>query len=232
MTEHSNVGTPLFKTDCNALSKLIIEILERFGVLSSEQIHHLVSCYAPFGLVGPDGLIKGSISSALNHLMLVEHKIVYLPNTGDWKLSNEFIAESQQWNLILGIHEANREPLRQNNLPEIYGIGSEFVYVLYETRSRVLSIVHSKSRWLMKIGRTNNLDRRIADLNQSANSTLVLGMAFRTNDSRSLERFIHSYLRNQQLEARIPGRREWFYSNLDEIRSITKAFNVDKISVA
>ena len=220
----SRLNPPLFQTDSNALSKLIVQIMERFGVLSSEQIHQLVSCYAPFGLVGPNGLIKGSVSSALNHLMLAEHKIRYSPVTGNWQLSNEFVTQSQERNLILGFNETNQEPLRQNTLPEIYGIGKEFVYVLYETRSRVLSIVDTKSRWLMKIGRTNNLERRIADLNQSANATLVLGMAFRTKDSRSLERFIHTYLRNQQLEAGIPGRREWFYSNLEEIKALRSRF--------
>ena len=86
----SRLNPPLFQTDSNALSKLIVQILERFGVLSSEQIHQLVSCYAPFGLVGPNGLIKGSVSSALNYLMLTEHKIsnelsIHILEINSWK---------------------------------------------------------------------------------------------------------------------------------------------------
>ena len=50
---------------------------------------------------------------------------------------------------------------------EKIGYGSEYVYVVYSKAMRLEAILKSKDNWPLKVGKTNNLQRRIVQLSES-----------------------------------------------------------------
>jgi hypothetical protein len=119
------------------------------------------------------------------------------------------------------------------DLPLNYkGVGNEFVYVVYQSESRVESVLRDRDNWLLKVGRTNNLRRRVSQLSESGPNSLVIGIAFKTYNSRGLEKYIHQSLHNQKKACDIPGRKEWFFSNLAEIEDLRGQFELKSLLVA
>ena len=51
---------------------------------------------------------------------------------------------------------------------------------------------------------------------------LAVGLVFRTDSASQLESSIHTYLGIRGRLIEIPGRREWFQTNLDEVKSVYK----------
>ena len=96
--------------------------------------------------------------------------------------------------------------------------------MVYQSESRIESILRDRENWLVKVGRTNDLQRRVAQLSESGPNSLVIGTAFKTYDSRGLEKYIHKSLHSQKRACDIPGRREWFFSNLTEITDLRGQF--------
>jgi hypothetical protein len=105
-----------------------------------------------------------------------------------------------------------------------YGVGSDFVYVVYSTELRIDSIVNGRKHFPLKVGKTNNIARRIAQLSEAGPSSLTLGTLFRTDEASRLERFIHKKLQDQGQHLDIPGRREWFLSNLQQVSGYYQDF--------
>ena len=115
----------------------------------------------------------------------------------------------------------------KNILYPSYGFGNEYVYVMYETESRVEAILGDRRNWLLKVGRTNNVERRVSEISQSGPNSFVIGVVYQCNDSRALELYIHKRLISEIKKYEIPGRKEWFISNLDEVHSLWEDFKAD-----
>jgi hypothetical protein len=91
---------------------------------------------------------------------------------------------------------------------------------MYETESRIDAILRNRDNWLLKVGRTNDVGRRVSELSQSGPNSLVIGAVFKTSSSKALEMFIHKRLASEGKKYDIPGRKEWFNSSLTEVHSL------------
>ena len=105
-----------------------------------------------------------------------------------------------------------------------YGVGTDFVYVVYSTDLRIESIINRRKYFPLKVGKTNNIVRRISQLSEAGPSALTIGTLFRTDEASRLEKFIHKKLRDQGQHLDIPGRKEWFLSNLKQVTGYYQDF--------
>lgn len=159
--------------------------------------------------------------------MLHKQKVIYDASTGLWhEISDPNFGQSIIKRKYPKLNIRGFEP--KNTLYPYYGFGNEFVYVLYETESRIEAILRDKDNWLLKVGRTNDIKRRVAEISQSGPNSLVIGMVFKTNCSKALEIFIHKRLATEGRKYDLPGRKEWFNSNLTDIHSIWMNFKKDE----
>jgi hypothetical protein len=210
----------------DALETLLIYLIGKFGPLTSPKLFELVSCFGSHGFVGAASRIEKVISNTLQNLMFEKHQILYVPEFGKWKLNHADLNGSEA-ELVCSL-EIPRFALRDVSDFEqslnVKGVGDEYVYVVYHSESRIESVLRNRDNWLLKVGRTNNLQRRVAQLSESGPNSLVIGVAYKTYNSRGLEKYIHQALHAQKKECIIPGRREWFYSNVVEISSLRGQF--------
>lgn len=100
------------------------------------------------------------------------------------------------------------------------GFGSEIVYVIYSTAMRIEAILNKRDVWPLKVGKTNNLQRRLKQLSESGPNSLCVGLVMYTNNPYVLEQYIHAALTERGQSLKIAGRKEWFRSNLHQIQSI------------
>jgi hypothetical protein len=198
-------------------------LIKKFGPLSTEKIFALVQCFHSLGVIGTNDPIKYFVSLKLNELMLKKQKLIYASHTGLWhEIFDPNFGKSYNKKNYPKLNIKKFEP--RNTIYTSYGAGSEFVYVMYETESRINAILKDRASWLLKVGRTNNVDRRISEISQSGPNSLVVGMVFKTNYSKSLEKFIHERLTSEHKKYEIPRRKEWFNSNLAEIFELWREF--------
>jgi hypothetical protein len=217
----------------DALESLLIYLIGKFGPLTSPKLFDLVSCFGSHGFVSTSSRIEKVISNTLQSLMFEKHLILYSPEFGKWKLNNADVNGSiAEMNSDLEIPRfALRDVTDFGQSLNVKGVGDEYVYAVYHSESRIESVLRNRENWLLKVGRTNNLQRRVAQLSESGPNSLVIGVAYKTYNSRGLEKFIHQALYAQKKECIIPGRREWFYSNVGEISSLRGQFE-NKLSHA
>ena len=218
----------------DALESLIIYLIAKFGPLTSFKIYELVTCFASHGIINSGSVFEKVVSITLNALMIDKHQLVYRPDDGKWLLNNR--NSSYVHNINLENKPLPKLTLRSVSNSEIpikyQGVGNEFVYVIYQSEARIESILRNTDNWVLKVGRTNNLRRRVAQLSLSGPNSLVVGAAFKTYNSRGLENYIHRYLHDQKKACYIPGRREWFFSNLLEIGNLRSQFEQKYRNVA
>jgi len=218
----------------DALETLLMFLIEKFGPLTSPKLFELVSCFGSHGVVNPSSSIEKVISLSLQNLMLEKHAILYSAEFGNWKINdgktdNLSVEVEQQKSLPRFIL---RNPLYSEQYLNVKGSGTEYVYVVYQSESRIESVLRNRQNWLLKVGRTNSLQRRVAQLSESGPNSLVIGIAFKTYDAKGLEKHIHKALHSQKKACDIPGRREWFYSNMDEISFLREQFEHNSSMVA
>jgi hypothetical protein len=209
--------------DPGALEELLLFIVQKFGPISTEKIFHLVQCFYSFGIIGPTFPVSYFVSQELNNLMLGKKQLAYSAKTGLWhevldSTFNEFRPTNEYPRLRI------KEFSVKNLVYPTYGFGREFVYVIYETETRIDAIMRDRPYWLLKVGRTNNIERRVSEISQSGPNSLVIGSVFKTDESKMLEKFIHNKLGEDARNHKIPGRKEWFYANLTEIHSLWLQF--------
>ncbi len=218
----------------DALETLLMFLIEKFGPLTSTKLFELVSCFGSHGVVNPSSSIEKVISLSLQNLMLEKHAILYSAEFGNWKI-NDGKADNY------GVEVEHQKGLPRFSLRNVQsseqalnvkGSGNEYVYVVYQSEARIESVLRNRQNWLLKVGRTNSLKRRVAQLSESGPNSLVIGIAFKTYDSKGLEKYIHKALQGQKRVCDIPGRREWFYSNMDEISRLRAQFERDSSLVA
>jgi hypothetical protein len=218
----------------DALETLLIYLIEKFGPLTSTKLFDLVSCFSSHGIVNPSSSIEKFISLSLQNLMLEKHLIFYSAKSGKWKINdgksdNLGDEEDRQKALPRLILRNPRNSMCHLN---VKGTGNEYVYVIYQSEARIESVLRNRTNWPLKVGRTNNLQRRVAQLSESGPNSLVIGIAFKTYDSKALEKYIHKALHDQKKACEIPGRREWFYSNMDEISLLRGQFEQNSSKAA
>ena len=98
-----------------------------------------------------------------------------------------------------------------------FGIGSEYVYVIYSSDVRMESVINNFEFFPIKVGKTKNIVRRVEQLSESGPNTLTVGAVFCTNNSTQLEKSLHTKLIDSGQYLDIPGRREWFRSNISQV---------------
>ncbi len=210
----------------DALESLLVYLIEKFGPLTSTKLFELVCCFGSHGIVNSSSCIEKIVAGSLQNLMLEKHTILYSPEYGIWKLNRDHGTSSVNSTGVLDVFP--RLTLRNFSKSEksinVKGVGSEYVYVVYQSEARIESILRNRKNWPLKVGRTNNLQRRVAQLSESGPNSLVIGIAYKSHDAKGLEKFIHKALHDQKQACEIPGRREWFYSNLDEISDLRRQF--------
>jgi hypothetical protein len=218
----------------DALDSLIIYLLEKFGPLGSQKIFELVSCFRSHGVVDSTSNIEKIVSAKLNSLMIDKHKVLYSTECGYWTINSGQNVDANSISVELkSIPKLSLRNTQDLQIPiEFRGVGNEFVYATYQSESRIESILRNQKNWLLKVGRTNNLKRRISQLSESGPNSLVIGAAFKTFNSRGMEKFIHDALHSQKKACEIPGRKEWFFSNLSEISNLRNEFEQKSLSIA
>jgi len=96
---------------------------------------------------------------------------------------------------------------------KVIGKGSQFIYGLYVPSQKIDSIIYNYDFYPMKVGKTNNLERRIKELSISGIETLGVDLIIKTGNSFKLEKFIHNKLNNDSKKIAISNRKEWFFIN-------------------
>ena len=199
---------------------LVASLVFKYGPLSTREIEQLVACHNQTGKYGNSETIYSNVGQVANRLFNELHLIAFSSITGLWyKIFDEKFHEEKLNSKV----EVNRdiyypEPTDPKDLYfKQYGVGSEYVYVVYSTDLRIESIVNRRRYFPLKVGKTNNIARRIAQLSEAGPSPLTIGTLFRTDEASRLERFIHKKLRYQGQNLDIPGRKEWFLSNLSQV---------------
>ena len=209
----------------SALGDLLFYLLSSFGNLNHSQLIQLSECFASHGVIGFSEVTQANISNTLQDLMLTQHKVLYSAKNGLWRVLDVEDRDQEKPTPKLSIKS---NLFSTQNIPTT-GIGSEYIYMLYQTESRIQSIISGIPNWLMKIGRTNNIERRLSELTLAGPNSYVIGSAFKTDNAIQLEKFIHTELRERQKTCFLPGRKEWFYSNIGEIKEIRNCFQ-EKLS--
>jgi hypothetical protein len=209
------------------LEALVASLVFQYGPLSTRDIEQLVECHNQTGKYGNAETIYSNVGQAANKLFNEHRLISFSSITGLWyKFSDENFHKAKSKSRI--------EISRDSHYPEStdpkdlyfkqYGIGSDYVYVVYSTDLRINSIVNGRRHFPLKVGKTSNIVRRITQLSESGPNALTIGVIFKTDDATSLERFIHKKLHGQGQHLDIPGRKEWFLSNLSQVTGCYQEF--------
>lgn len=190
--------------------------------MNLSQIHELVSCENVTGLYSGSSTLRQAVNNSIQELFRHTHLLRLNSLTGEW----EFNVNGVYKNNLLGskksfIHQqffAKPADLKYESL----GSGKECVYAIYSPSNRFDAAVGKYGYFPIKIGRTRNLNSRIKSLSASGPGMLAVGLVFRTDSASQLESSIHTYLGIRGRLIEIPGRREWFQTNLDEVKSVYK----------
>jgi len=197
-------------------------LLYEYKALNFKQLNDLVEIYNGSHLFSDRFYIENKIVECLNKLEF-DFQVIY------------FDSRLYCWNLISDsdkvLHEIKEYRLSKqiDYNPETYkylaiGTGDEFVYSLFSPRQKIDSIINKNKNYPIKVGKTNNIVRRIKELSISGTEALAIDSIFRTKKSSEMEKFIHKCLRAQFSQIEIPGRKEWFHSNKAEVLKIHSKF--------
>ena len=161
------------------------------------------------------------LQSEVNKLINIAGFVGYEPLTGQLLAKEntlKFLGIDKKASIISVDRMRNVAP-GKIKYPQM-GYGSDIVYVIYSTAMRTEAILKKWDIWPLKVGKTNNLERRLKQLSESGPNSLCVGLVMYTNNPFLLEQYIHKNLTDRGQFLRIPGRKEWFNSNLDQIRSL------------
>ena len=209
------------------LEELIASLVFKYGPLNTQEIEQLVECHNQTGRYGNAETIYSNVGRATNRLFNELRIIAFSSLSGLWYKFYDEDFHQPKPNSRIGIKKESHYP--ESSDPKClyfnqHGIGSEYVYVVYSTDLRIESIVNRRKHFPLKVGKTKNIVRRISQLSEAGPSTLTIGTLFRTDEASRLERFIHKKLQDQGQSLDIPGRKEWFLSNLSQVNSHYQEF--------
>jgi hypothetical protein len=202
-------------------------LVYNYGPLSTREIEQLVECHNQTGKYGNAETIYSNVGQAANELFNEHRLITFSSITGLWyKFSDENFHKAKS-NSRIEIKRESHYP-KSTDPKDLYfkqyGIGSDYVYVVYSTDLRIESIINARKNFPLKVGRTNNILRRIAQLSEAGPSALTIGTLYRTDEAARLEKYIHEKLKEQGRHLDIPGRKEWFLSNLPQVTGYYQDF--------
>jgi len=202
---------------------LILKLLFEYKVLSFRQITELVEVYNATHIYTNRFFPENQIIDCLHKLEFEFQKIVFDPQNFCWRVVSD---------ADLTLYELKEQPLTKyiNYDPKLYryltiGKGHEFVYCLYVPKQKIEAVLNSKKSYPIKIGKTNNIYRRIKELSVSGMECLAIDLIIKTDKSFQLEKAIHKALFMQLANLDIPSRKEWFLSNRNEVKRI---FDLEK----
>jgi len=209
------------------LEALVASLVFKYGPLSTREIEQLVECHNQTGKYGNAETIYSNVGHTANKLFNELRLIAFSSITGLWyKFSDENFHKAKPNSRI----EINRESHYPKSIDpkdlyfKQYGAGLEYVYVVYSTDLRIESIINRRKHFPLKVGKSNNIVRRLAQLSEAGPSALTIGTLFRTDEASRLEGFIHKKLQDQGQHLDIPGRKEWFLSNLSQVTGYYQEF--------
>jgi hypothetical protein len=205
----------------------VASLVFKYGPLSTREIEQLVECHNQTGKYGNAETIYSNVGQAANKLFNELRIIAFSSITGLWYKFSDENFHKQKPNVRIEISRDTDYPESSNPKDwyfKQYGVGTDFVYVVYSTDLRIESIINRRKHFPLKVGKTNNIVRRISQLSEAGPSALTIGLVFRTDEASKLEKFIHQKLRDQGQHLDIPGRKEWFLSNLHQVTSCYQDF--------
>lgn len=217
------------------LEILILRLIQKYGPLSTDQIRQLVDCFNQKEQYLPNFTMLRGMSDALSKMHFDYRLIILSPISKLWyevhDISHHKIPEKR----FISVGSRLGNPI-VSNPKEIFlnkfGSGSEFVYVVYSSDARIESILNKFNSFPIKVGKTKCIERRIEQLSESGPNTLTVGAVFCTNNSTNLERYIHKKLIRAGRRLEIPGRREWFRSDIQTIIRIHNDYILDQRTYA
>ena len=209
------------------MEALVASLVFKYGPLSTRDIEQLVECHNQTGKYGNTETIYSNVGQAANKLFNELRIIAFSSITGLWYRFSDENFHMPKSTARVGINTESHYP-EPTDPKDLYfnqlGVGSDYVYVVYSADLRIESIVNRRKHFPLKVGRTNNIARRISQLSEAGPSALTIGTLFRTDHASMLERFIHKKLQDQGQHLDIPGRREWFLSNLQQVTGLYQDF--------
>ena len=200
----------------------MLKLLAKYGSLTHKQLVHLIECENTTFRFGPNSQLPYQLQIEANKLISNLGYLKYEPLTGRLSVEEDtlqFLGLSNQKAQIISIENISNVTSREIKYTKI-GCGSEIVYVIYSTAMRIEAVLKNRDIWPLKVGKTNNLERRLKQLSESGPNSLCVGLAIYTDNSYNLEQHIHQVLTERGQFLRITGRKEWFRSNLEEIKAI------------
>ncbi len=217
---HYHFKKPISELKKDNLSLLIFKLLFEYKSLDYNQIKELVEIYNSTHMYVKRFHIEEKVINSLNKLEF-EFQIIYF----DSKL-RLWTTLSDNESVLCELGESKIHKKFHYN-PEFFkylsiGFGNEFVYCLYSPQQKIHAIVNKIKNYPIKVGKSNNIVRRIKQLSISGSESLIPDLVFCTPKSTELEKNIHSILKAQFSQMEIPGRKEWFYTNKVEIQNIVK----------
>ena len=162
------------------------------------------------------------LQKCISELSSLTNYLDYDPNHGKFSISltsNHELSEIYPINQVIITETFSK--LKPSDMKfEKIGYGSEYVYVVYSKVMRLEAILKSKGNWPLKVGKTNNLQRRIVQLSESGPNSLTIGLVMKSDNPMSLEKAIHNKLIMNGQAIELAHRQEWFKSNLGQIKNI------------
>ena len=206
-------------------------MIQKYGPLNTDQIRQLVDCHNQTGQYASNLTMLRSINEALTKIHYDLHLVTFSPVSKLWHGMNDIAMHNIPEKKFISVGSRLGNPIVLNP-KEIFlnrfGIGNEYVYVIYSSDARIESILNNLKAFPVKVGKTKCIERRIEQLSESGPNTLTVGAVFCTYNSTELERYIHKRLINAGRHLLIPGRREWLRSDMQTIVQIYKEFVIDR----
>lgn len=197
-------------------------MLTKFGPLTIDQLVELVECENSTYQYGPNFGLLNKLQQCTYELISLVNYLDYDPNSGKFSVlrtSNLKPSEFHPAVQIIGTESFSSVTSSDMKFEKI-GYGLDFVYVVYSKAMRLEAILKSKEIWPLKVGKTNNLQKRIAQLSESGPNSLIIGLAICSDNAIALEKIIHKKLTRNGQAIKMAHRQEWFKSNLSQIKNI------------
>jgi hypothetical protein len=201
---------------------LIFKLLSEFEDLKFKQIYELVTIFNATQLYSNRFKVENKVIESLNHLEFDFGIIYFDAQTLSWKPVNSH--KSILYKLEESKLDKNLSYDPHFYKYELIGFGTEFVYGLYLPAQKIQTVLNNRKTYPIKIGKTNNISRRIKELSSTGNQPLAVDFIFCTNAPFQLEKYIHNILKFQLAQIDFSNRREWFQTNKQEVFRIYSNF--------
>lgn len=202
------------------LEELIAGLVYKYGPLSTRQIEELVECHNQTGRFGTNTTLRSNIGQVINKLFIDHYLIAFSSISGFWYQINDKQFHKFPQKTFIPVGKKIGYPISINPKEmwlNRYGIGKEYVYVIYSSDVRIEAVLNGFDLFPLKVGKTKNIIRRVEQLSESGPNTLTIGAVLCTDNSTQLEKYLHTKLIDSGQYLDIPGRKEWFRANISQV---------------